>query len=589
MNTGFKRFSNRALLFVVCIVLCMSSCMHKRSVAVYDWPIDSIKNELASNPSQVTAFYDSMMTVIGSASDRHSRELQLFLILAKVRNDESGLNDSLTRILAKEFATSDSYHQSVAHFVNGRALMEVGATEAALREFCKAKSITNIEKHPIQYVRICVSMSTLYSNKGLYSLALDLKFEALKYMKQANDTAYLSHSYRDIADTYEFQGNNDSASLFFQKAIYYGKLSGAERAIDYCNHDYVRFLLRKDSLFKAKKIMDLQPAPESAVFMSYHANRARYYYRVQDYDSCIHHCRLLTTDSSPLGRLTAYGQLYECYKDINNDKRALESLEHYTNLNDSIFDVQKVKEIRKIRNKYDYLLAKKQKVAEEKHFVFLVCSIVLVALLIVVILYSFIQRQKLHNLKRIEIMKARLKLRQLRYEKSAESLEDRKQEVESLKHQLEDMMNKESSTDLELTKVRKQLAELTVRLKSIEKTSSEMEDKSFRESSAYRKIVDAINNQEYAELELEDWKAFQSGCQKAYPNLFAAVSEFSFSMSADELKICYLTKLGVGPTEISRLIFKTPSAVSKIKVRTYSKLMNKNGKTADFDALIHSL
>lgn len=576
----------------MCILgISIVSCTHRAPLPSYAIALDSIKKEVLSDDSKhVAASYDSMMAVIGTATDKVSREYQLYLLFSKIRTDELGLNDSLSAILVEEFSSSSPLLKSLSYFVDGSARLEKGATEYALTEFYKALDVPGINEHPRQCLRVCLAISYIYYNRGLYDLALAKKFEAADYAKQYEDYEYLAHTYREIADLYEFSSKNDSAAIYFQKAFQVANNSGELKAVYYTNFDYVRFLMKSDSLEKAKRIMHSMPIPSSnRILTSYLANKLHCCYAEGKHDSCVYYCNKLAQFQSPFARLSAYGTLYQSYRGNNDDAGALDALEHYTNLNDSIFDIHKVEEIRKISNKYDYLLAEKNKEAEEKRFVFWTCSIVLVALLIVFILYSFIQQQKLRNLKRVEIMKARLKLRQLRYEKSTQSLEDRKQEVDDLKHQLEKMATKESSADLQLTKVRKQLAEVTVRLKSVEMTSNQMEEKSFRESPACRKIVDAINNQEYAELDLEDWKVFQSGCQKAYPSLFEAVSEFSFSMSADELKICYLTKLGVTPTEISRLLFKSPSAVSKNKVRMYTKLMNKSGKTADFDALINSL
>ena len=552
------------------------------------WSLDSLKKEVLSNPNNVAVVYDSMMTIIGAASDKVSREYQLYLLLAKLRTDESGINDSLSEVLVREFSTSSSpLLQSLSYYINGRAHLERGATEFALQEFYKAKGVDGVEDYPRECSRVCISISQVYSSRGMYRLALNQMLEAVKttHVKE-----YLSDVYRGVANLYEFMSKIDSASIYFQKSFYYADVSRSQRAMCSAKLDYIRFLMKNDSLPKAKKIMNTIHVSQAREWLlSYYGRKIQYLYLTQKYDSCVYYCDLMQKDSDPAGRLAAYGYSYKCGLRTKNNSAALEALEQYTALCDSLFDIHKVEDIRATRNKYDFLLGEKEKEVVEKRFVLTVSSIVIVAILVVFILYSLIQQQRLRNIKRLEIMQARLKLRHIQYERSTQSLQDKQQEVEDLKRQLNDMVNKESSSGRELTKLHKRLAELTVRLKSIEMTSSQLEEKSFKESLAYQKIVHAITFQKYADLTIEDWTAFQEGCQVAFPTLYAAVSGFSFSMKIVELKICYLTKLGIAPTEISRLIFKSPSAVSKCKTRIYAKLMNCHGRTADFDELMLSL
>lgn len=592
MNIIINRFSKWAAIIVSFVALSLSCSSRHNTMPVYGgWSLDSLKKEVLSNPNNVAAVYDSMMTIIGAASDKVSREYQLYLLFAKVRTDKLGLNDSLSGVILDDFSTSsDPLLRSLSYYIDGRAHLEMGATEFALKEFYKAIDVDGVKAYPKQCLRVCLMMSYIYAQKGLYRLALTQKFEVAKYAKQDGDYKFLSHSYREIASMYEFISQIDSASFYFKKAFDVGNKYNNKRAVYYTNLEYVRFLLSNDSLFKAKQIMDTIPIPQSSKAQSsYYGDKLRCLYLDNKYDSCVYYCELVKKLPVPEGRLMAFGYEYQSGRSTNNIAAALEALEQYTALCDSLFDIHKVEDIRMMRNKYDFLLGEKEKEVVEKRFVLTVSSIVIVALLVVFILYSLIQQQRLRNIKRLEIMQARLKLRHIQYERSTQSLQDKKQEVEDLKRQLNDMVNKESSSGRELTKLRKRLAELTVRLKSIEMTSSQLEEKSFKESPAYLKIVHAITFQKYADLTIEDWTAFQEGCQVAFPTLYAAVSGFSFSMKTVELKICYLTKLGIAPTEISRLIFKSPSAVSKCKTRIYAKLMNCHGRTADFDELMLSL
>lgn len=285
----------------------------------------------------------------------------------------------------------------------------------------------------------------------------------------------------------------------------------------------------------------------------------------------------------------ALGYKYKCGLKLEKKADALSALESYTNLKDSLFSVSKVEEIRKVRSKYDYLLAQKEKEAMSKRARFISLSISSVAILIILGFYIFIQRQKLKNKQRVDELQAASKLRLLQYEKGEESLRDKQDEVEELRYQLEQSTTKESSFQVELATLRKQLAEVAVDYKTVQLASHKMEEQSFRQSPIFMRLLTVINQEAYADFRPVDWEQLQEACEKSFRSFFDTLAEFSLELNDNEIKVCYLTKINVSSKDISRLLFKAPSTISTSKARIYTKLMKKKGKAADFDELIDSM
>ena len=60
-------------------------------------------------------------------------------------------------------------------------------------------------------------------------------------------------------------------------------------------------------------------------------------------------------------------------------------------------------------------------------------------------------------------------------------------------------------------------------------------------------------------------------------------------ISIQDIYICTLIRLGFGPSEISVLIGRSPTAVTKVRKKLLQKLTGNNGKADEFDKIIREL
>ncbi len=576
------------ILLLMLTHLACSKKSHHQSFVPF---IDSLRLYANSSPNKALQVVEDSSNLILKFSEGELRHIQLYTLLAKVKLFEFPKNDSLSQIVLKYFAnTGNPELRSIAYYVSAQIHAEIGATETALKEFYMAKDVPGLERYLKQASRVCSGLSSFYVKKGAYDLALGLKKEGIQYVRQAKDSVYLSAAYEDIANTYTFVDKSDSASMYYIKAIDNASKYKDLYRVNCCQMDYTRFLLMHDSVSKAKDILNKISQPKkSRDLVPYYATKLLYYYQVQQFDSCKYYADLVNNLDDAYGRLTALGYKYRCGLGVDDKAAALDALESYTNLNDSIFNVSKVEEIRKVKSRFDYLLAQKEKEAMSKRARFMSLSILSVAILIILGFYIFIQRQKLKNKQRVDELQAAAKLRLLQYEKGEESLRDKQDEVEELRYQLEQSTTKESSFQVELATLRKQLAEVAVDYKTVQLASHKMEEQSFRQSPIFMRLLTVINQEAYADFRPVDWEQLQEACEKSFRSFFDTLAEFSLELNDNEIKVCYLTKINVSSKDISRLLFKAPSTISTSKARIYTKLMKKKGKAADFDELIDSM
>lgn len=553
--------------------------------------MDSLKHQVSVNASRALKMVEDSVSLLSEFSEEELRHVQLYNLLARVKSLNYPENDSLSQIVLHYFSNSKNPElKSIAYYVSAQIHAEIGATETALKELYIAKDVPGLDNYPEHASRVCSGLSSFYVKKGAYGLALNMRKEALEHLMKSDNNVSLSIVYENVANSYALVGISDSASLYFLKAIKNASTYNDSYRLNSCRIDYTRFLLLHDSLKKANDLISITTIPvKSDELGAYYANKVRYYYLTNKFDSCFHYASLVEELGEPYGRLTALGYKYNCALNLGDEATALSSLESYTNLNDSIFNVSKVEEIRKVKSKYDYLLAQKEKEAMGKRARFMSVSITSVAVLIILGFYIFIQRQKLKNKQRIDELQASAKLRQLQYEKGEESLRDKQQEVESLRGQLEQSTTKESSFQVELATLRKQLAEVAIDYKTVQLASHKLEEQSFRQSAIFMRLLSIINQEAYADFRPSDWDDLQEACEKSFKSFFDTLREFSLELNENEIKVCYLTKINVSSKDISRLLFKAPSTISTNKARIYAKLMKKKGKASDFDELIDSM
>lgn len=591
MNKRSPLYNSLIFLVLFLFLMIYSACSNKNYHLSFVPFMDSLKQQVSINPSIALQMIEESTSLLSEFSEDELREAQLYTLLAGVKLFKHPKNDSLSQILLQHFGSSKNPElKSIAYYVSAEIHAEIGASETALKEYYIAKDVSGLENYPEQASRVCSGLSSFYVKQGAYDLALSLKKQAVEYLTRAGINSKLSNAYEDVANCYGMVGFPDSASMYYLKAIDIAFKYKDFYRLNCCRIDYTSFLLMQDSIEKSKSILEMTVKPSiSDDLVAYYGNKVRYFYRITKFDSCFYYTNLIKKLGGPYGRLTAVGYEYKCGLYLGNKSKALSALESYTNLKDSIFNVGKVEEIRKVRSKYDYLLAQKEKEAMSKRARFMSLSITSVAVLVILGFYIFIQRQKLKNRQRIDELQASAKLRQLQYEKGEESLRDKQHEVETLREQLEQSTTKESSFQVELATLRKQLAEVAIDYKTVQLASHKLEEQSFRQSAIFMRLLSIINQEAYADFSSDDWADLQETCERSFRGFFDTLREFSLELNDNEIKVCYLTKINVSSKDISRLLFKAPSTISTNKARIYAKLMKKKGKAADFDELINSM
>lgn len=87
----------------------------------------------------------------------------------------------------------------------------------------------------------------------------------------------------------------------------------------------------------------------------------------------------------------------------------------------------------------------------------------------------------------------------------------------------------------------------------------------------------------------EDWKELQEAIDATYPFFTIKLYNLYPRLSQQELRICYLIKISLPNKDIATLLNRTPSAITKARVRLYVKIYGKDAKEGDISQIVLDL
>lgn len=128
--------------------------------------------------------------------------------------------------------------------------------------------------------------------------------------------------------------------------------------------------------------------------------------------------------------------------------------------------------------------------------------------------------------------------------------------------------------------LRNGLAEMARRNQS----EQERMHKQIYDSDICKHVDQQIKNATY-KLSEEDWLALADEIDKVYPDFTSRLTALA-KLNMNELRICYLIKLGISNKDTANLLNKTESAISHARARMWKKIAGKNGSGVDMDRFL---
>ena len=112
----------------------------------------------------------------------------------------------------------------------------------------------------------------------------------------------------------------------------------------------------------------------------------------------------------------------------------------------------------------------------------------------------------------------------------------------------------------------------------------------FVKSELYKEIWTASNEEDANTINSpEKWASIQESIDSIYPGFTDRVYQLSPSITPTELRVCWLTKIGIPPVGIARVLNLSKQAISNARSKLAKKMQQANGESKTLDQLIEKL
>ncbi|WP_298545955.1 tetratricopeptide repeat protein [uncultured Aquimarina sp.] len=496
------------------------------------------------------------------------------------------------------------------------ALLNLGVYQLR-RDFNKVESYTNeildiFEKENLRYdinlqrAEVFQQLGILNRKRSKYSKALKHYLDAKKIFLAYEDSLNLSSNYHNIGNVYKYQeeyrksihvfkkaiainekldipkkiGDNynalgssyrrinkvDSAAYYYEKAHRKYKEAGYQEGVYRVISNEAQILSRQKKYSEALslQLQYLEFVEKTGIkeaIATAHYNLAQTYNYLEQFTKAIYHVdrSILIAKKEKIGRRLAvsYKRKSLSYFKMKQFEEALEYYRKYAKANDSVFNLQKAKEIREIELQYEFeqqklkdsiqFVEEKKRISTEAENQELKKKWYFTLFLITLILTTGIMYYGVQYFRKVR------KQNQLRQTKLTSQIEELHTEV-SLK--------KEEVTDL--------MKETLVHLRTKEKLANDLSKLSDQEEGISLKSIIA----ELKADKLEDAKLIllKKNIETLNYEFLRNLKIKHPSLTKTDIEICSFIKLGLSRKEISNLRKTSLDAIKSTRYRLKSKL-----------------
>lgn len=507
--------------------------------------IDSLADR---NPRAALAKLDSMNQWLDDASEAAQNYAALIRIKAEDKTYITHHSDSTINKLVSYYEQNrDGRLLPIAYYYAARICCDMSQPIPALGYFQKAEQAAKATLPDKRLLGKIYSQSAMIFNfRGFYKQSLKYYKWAYEIHSAENDTTDMILNLRDMGGAYWNLEKKDSAAVYYKKACSLAHKSRRVDLITDTSQDFAAFNLYNGEVENARKILShfsmySDTLDISAVLSIY----SDLYAKTNRMDSAVICYKELLTRGNIYGRQGAYEGLAKYYLTTGENEKAAGYLDLYTDITDSIKQLNASEGIATALAIYNYEQREKENNAlkSENTIEKLIVAFMLLACFTLIIFVLLLYLKNKHN---ADVMR----------------LKDEK--LTLLKNEME--------------KHRKGTAAENEKMPTL--TSSEI----------YKTLLRRIEEWDitHTTLNAEEWNELDRIINNTFDNFRSNVLAI-YRTSQFEYRVCMLIKLKISPVNIGRMTNHSKESITATRRRLYEKAFNKKGRPSDWDSVILSL
>ena len=176
-----------------------------------------------------------------------------------------------------------------------------------------------------------------------------------------------------------------------------------------------------------------------------------------------------------------------------------------------------------------------------------------------------------------------------KYNSSLEAIRDNQQKISELEELLKNKETENNQLQQKLAKIQKE--KLKAQNEAIKQWNEEQKLRlaAFKESEIYQELLQASKDETFNMTPMKHpnkWMVIQENIDSIYPDFTERLCKLCPSLSEKDLQVCYLTKIGMSPSDISRVLQQTRQAITNTRKRIMQKMGSLTVGMSNFDDFI---
>lgn len=567
-------------LILLCSILTIGCTQHR------DYPkaIQRAESCMDEHPDSalhlLTAYADSIAAQPEEVQMYH----RLLTIQAKDKLYIVHTSDSVINQIVKFYEGCDDKNKLImAYYYQGSIYRDMNDVPKALKAFQKALDV-NVPKHDLS-IKAYNQMGSLFMRQGLYDEVIRVNRKAIELYTQQEKETKASYAWRDIARMYDMKGKMDSAFYYYKKA-YHTALADKDSAKYYGILSESAEAYRKMGMIdSARQILSMslkQPKIRNKTHI--YMILGDVYEDLQCWDSVYYYRQKALETNNIHKKFDNYIGLGWMEKKRGNTKQALEYLEKALWLNDSIQKITRTEEIAKINSLYNYQHTEAEnsrlQLKQEQHEKMLLAAALIILTAAMLCVWLVISRQQ--ERKKFKDNEEKLKqLHKLAEQQNQTILEANKEKIKELENTLQDNTQQKGELEKQMAHIQVELLKWQNQGIQLSINQKELAVKALTATDAYIRFR-RVSLGEKIEIKASDWTELRSEINLAYPNFLTNLQELYPKMSLVETKICLLTKIGMPPAHIAKVLGYSRSSITTSRDRLYKKIFGTDGTAEKF-------
>ena len=559
---------------------------------IYPLAMQQAESLMNTRPDSALYLLQGMTDSVSTLPEEAQMYYHLLTIQAKDKQYITHTSDSLINSIVgfyEDYGNNDRL--MMAYYYQGSVYRDMNDAPRALKAFQQVVDL-NVPNYDL-LAKTYNQMGTLFMYQGLYDEVILVNRKAIELYLSQGKRNKISYALRDIARMYDIKEEKDSALYYYKEACNTASM----------DEDSARYYGIWGELggfyYKTGKIDEAKQMLKKAEHSTYIRNKSyiystlgNLYHHAQNWDSAYYY-KMKVLEAGNINKLySSYIELAILESRKGKHQEAIHYLRKAVELNDSIQRMTQTETIAKINALYNYQHTEEKNIRLElenerqKYWNLFFCSSSVCILILTGAFILYQKRKKENLLSRIREKKTQ---DEQKYNSSLEAIRDNQQKITELEESLKNKETENNQLQQKLAEVQKE--KLKAQNEVIRQWHEEQKLRlmAFKNSEVFKDLLQASKDENFNMTPIKHpnkWMTIQENIDSIYPDFTERLCKLCPSLSDKDLQVCYLTKIGMSPSDISRVLQQSRQAITNTRKRIMLKMGIFTAESSNFDDFI---